>query len=326
MTNPNNTGSNPPTPSALSAEEVESLCCDADNLHSLTSIGPYGREFLVRFVGITRALNAARNQARTPVEPGDIEELPDALAYVAMCMDPGDRKNTVNQAVEALRGFAARTPVSDGGASYELVKQIGRLTHTQDDGYFYPDDNGEADCVALDGLIAQARDIMADTPVTAVPSDRTPVEDGGAETIEAVAKALFEADADFGYSMNLTRLVEDEATYTLQIKGEAAVEYPGTDECYEHIAKSKSRKRAAAVLAALAERTPVEDGGAREAEMIAEAVEFIDNWFQPWGAWKTAWWEGAVSDDAAMTEDNALKAVANILRRAALATSREGER
>ncbi len=51
---------------------------------------------------------------------------------------------------------------------------------------------------------------------------------------------------------------------------------------------------------------------------LREALDFIDKFFEPWGAWKTAWWEGEVSDNAAFSDDNALKHVANILRRAAL--------
>ncbi len=51
---------------------------------------------------------------------------------------------------------------------------------------------------------------------------------------------------------------------------------------------------------------------------LREALDFIDKFFEPWGAWKTVWWEGEVSDDAAFSDGNALKHVANILRRAAL--------
>ncbi len=34
---------------------------------------------------------------------------------------------------------------------------------------------------------------------------------------------------------------------------------------------------------------------------------FLLNWFAPWGSWKTAWWEMEVSDDAEMSDANALK-------------------
>lgn len=50
---------------------------------------------------------------------------------------------------------------------------------------------------------------------------------------------------------------------------------------------------------------------------VTQAVDFIDKFFRPWGSWKTVWWEGEVSDDAAFSSDNALKHVANILRRTA---------
>jgi hypothetical protein len=54
-----------------------------------------------------------------------------------------------------------------------------------------------------------------------------------------------------------------------------------------------------------------------ENERIAEAVKFIDTYFKPWGSWKTAWWEGEVSHEPAFCDGNALKHVANILRRPA---------
>lgn len=60
-------------------------------------------------------------------------------------------------------------------------------------------------------------------------------------------------------------------------------------------------------------------------QLVAETVEareFIENWFAPWGSWKTAWWEMAVSDDVEMTDANALKAVQKLL---ALRPSSHGE-
>ena len=56
-------------------------------------------------------------------------------------------------------------------------------------------------------------------------------------------------------------------------------------------------------------------------QTVTQALDFIDKFFEPWGSWKTAWWEGEVSDDAAFSADNALKHVANILRR----TTHSGE-
>lgn len=49
---------------------------------------------------------------------------------------------------------------------------------------------------------------------------------------------------------------------------------------------------------------------------LRRQAEFVDTYMQPWGAWKTAWWEGEVSDNAAISEDNALKHLANMARTA----------
>ena len=40
--------------------------------------------------------------------------------------------------------------------------------------------------------------------------------------------------------------------------------------------------------------------------------EFIDNWFAPWGSWKTEWWED-VSRDREMTHANALLVLRGLL-------------
>jgi hypothetical protein len=48
----------------------------------------------------------------------------------------------------------------------------------------------------------------------------------------------------------------------------------------------------------------------------ARAREFIENWFSPWGSWKTAWWEMVVSDDVEMSDANALRALQKILAQA----------
>lgn len=59
---------------------------------------------------------------------------------------------------------------------------------------------------------------------------------------------------------------------------------------------------------------------APDSEKLREALEaiakFVDDFRAPWGSWKTAWWEGEVSDDAAFTDDNALMHIANLARRA----------
>lgn len=58
-------------------------------------------------------------------------------------------------------------------------------------------------------------------------------------------------------------------------------------------------------------------------EQAEKALKFIDDYLSPWGAWKTAWWEGEVGDDAAFSDNNALKHVANILRRPPSPTDQE---
>lgn len=49
-------------------------------------------------------------------------------------------------------------------------------------------------------------------------------------------------------------------------------------------------------------------------EALTRIDQFVTKYREPWGAWKTAWWEDEVSDDAAFTADNALMHVANIAR------------
>lgn len=54
----------------------------------------------------------------------------------------------------------ARELLDRGALSYEFVKTVGRLDHSADEGYAYPEDpDDEHD--ALDGLIAHAREIMS---------------------------------------------------------------------------------------------------------------------------------------------------------------------
>ncbi len=88
----------------------------------------------------------------------------------------------------------------------------------------------------------------------------------------------------------------------------------------QHSAKSfrgmvaRYRAKGAAVAAAM--REGVDRGMVEEQAAKLEAIgEFVDDYLSPWGSWKTVWWEGEVSDDAAFTDENALKHVANIARR-----------
>jgi hypothetical protein len=69
------------------------------------------------------------------------------------------------------------------------------------------------------------------------------------DLIEAAAKAI--EDAEFGYSLNLTRLVDNESTYVLTYTdGSEPLEFSDIDEAYEHIAykRETARARAAASI------------------------------------------------------------------------------
>lgn len=65
-------------------------------------------------------------------------------------------------------------------------------------------------------------------------------------------------------------------------------------------------KHHASDLAASPSPAPLAASGP-EAGVNDKAREFLNNWFAPWGSWKTAWWEGEVGDDVEMSDANALK-------------------
>lgn len=69
------------------------------------------------------------------------------------------------------------------------------------------------------------------------------------DMVEAAAKAM--DDAEFGFSLNLTRLVDGVSTYTLTYSdGSPTLEFEDTDEAYEHVAQRKRLIQARAALAA----------------------------------------------------------------------------
>jgi len=80
------------------------------------------------------------------------------------------------------------------------------------------------------------------------------------------------------------------------------------------------RTLARAILALSPASTDI--GALREA--LERIDEFVRKYFQPWGAWKTVWWEGEVAGDAAFSDNNALKHVANIAKKALSATPEKG--
>jgi hypothetical protein len=71
--------------------------------------------------------------------------------------------------------------------------------------------------------------------------------------LRAHAEALIAAidAADCGHSMRLTRLVDGEETYTVTV-GDQTAELPGADESYEWIREVKAKRKADAILTALA--------------------------------------------------------------------------
>ena len=42
---------------------------------------------------------------------------------------------------------------------------------------------------------------------------------------------------------------------------------------------------------------------------LREIRQDVENWFTPWGAWKTAWWEDFASDDHEYTSENFIKTI-----------------
>lgn len=76
---------------------------------------------------------------------------------------------------------------------------------------------------------------------------------------EEIVHLLEEAERDFGFSMELTRLVDGEHTYTLTFPpavGEPLSTWDNTEEVYERVAQVKARFRADRLLAALSPSFP----------------------------------------------------------------------
>ncbi|TIM16228.1 MAG: hypothetical protein E5Y67_03275 [Mesorhizobium sp.] len=83
-------------------------------------------------------------------------------------------------------------------------------------------------------------------------SGPSPAPDKVLETeamVEIAAKAI--DDAEFGFTLNLTRLVDGVSTYTLTYSdGSPPLEFGATDEAYEHVAQRKRLTLARAALTA----------------------------------------------------------------------------
>lgn len=80
------------------------------------------------------------------------------------------------------------------------------------------------------------------------------------ETIERVAAAI--ESAEVGYSLELTRLVDGERTYTLTYSdGTPPLTFGDIDDGYDHIRQRKLKAQAVAVIDALSPFTSKSNGG-----------------------------------------------------------------
>jgi hypothetical protein len=139
--------------------------------------------------GLQRELEAALDLAKGYHEERDQAEAQrDGLRAAINWLDePFIDKNTTAAELRSRIGFmmadrdrALSAPVEpqrgdrvSAGDAYGLVCKVGRLSHTQDDDYIWPDD--PADTIAtLDGLIADARDIMALSASPSAPASPLP--------------------------------------------------------------------------------------------------------------------------------------------------------
>lgn len=72
------------------------------------------------------------------------------------------------------------------------------------------------------------------------------------ELVDRIATAIADADERCRYCCRLTRLVDNEATYTLYMQGSAELLYFSShEEAMDHVDVLRNRARAEAVIAAL---------------------------------------------------------------------------
>lgn len=90
---------------------------------------------------------------------------------------------------------------------------------------------------------------LSDLRLVATPTP--PIEGRDADVERVIAEAISKADAGFGYSFNLTRLIDGEATHTLTMPGFDPVDFDDRDEGYALISERRNAMRAAAIRAAL---------------------------------------------------------------------------
>lgn len=100
-----------------------------------------------------------------------------------------------------------------------------------------------------------------------------PMQVNREEEREAIAQAIREADAAFGYSFNLTRLVDGIETHTLRISGQEPVDFDDREDGYRMIEEHRNRARADAVLVALDSVSTTKVDLAEERETIARIID-----------------------------------------------------
>jgi hypothetical protein len=93
------------------------------------------------------------------------------------------------------------------------------------------------------------------------------------------------------------RAMREEAAAVIERLNEAAA---AAKECERSLAEmidaTEERERVIAVLRA-------------RLAAAEEATQWTNDWFEPWGSWKTAWWERVIGDDIEYTADNFLRAL-----------------
>ncbi|WP_428968241.1 hypothetical protein ACQR50_10315 [Sphingomonas sp. Xoc002] len=89
---------------------------------------------------------------------------------------------------------------------------------------------------------------------------------------EAVAKAIGDADAAFGYSCDRTRLVDGVATYTLTMSGHGPAEFDSIDDAHLVIAERRNAARADAILSTLSADAIRQGEGSLRDEIRSEII------------------------------------------------------
>lgn len=94
----------------------------------------------------------------------------------------------------------------------------------------------------------------------------------GHPTREEITKAIGEVDASFGYSFNMTRLVDGVATHTLTMDGYESVDFEDRDDGYRLIEERRNQLRADAILSLLRPATSGGDVGRMARALATEMV------------------------------------------------------